>query len=417
MNTPINDFTDSNASEPHSTPRATVPALLLAALALVASLLQLAFLDVPFFSYITIAVGVAYVAVTGKSLRPALILLAVAIAPAILLSTPVLGALAVALVVSLAAGALLWNGCRGGFLLPLLLSAVAFGTAYAVTKSLGAAILTLFPLPATVALAVAFRREASRTASVIAAIGGFLLPILVIIGGLIYENAGALNADTIRSSVDYVRNAVIALAEEMGNQYFALLLEQVNTLSNLTPEMLAAYEESVLAMQAAFAPAASISLAFDLLPAITVLLCGAVALGAQMQLCSAAMHSGLRTRVPLEAMRLGASVLSAVLFDVTFFVTLLAAGTLAGAVAQNLFLMLLPLFFAIGWRGLGRRFAGRRGCGRLFWMLPLLALLSCSRMLLSLLLYLVAFFGAGERIRQGLQTFFADRENKNGNRH
>lgn len=382
---------------PEGIPAPSLARVLLAAVALLAALLFFPLWDFLPYSYITVAACFAYAVITARSLRATLPIL-LAVFSLTLLSLP-LGAALGALILATSAGAFLITAKKRGFLWLLLLP-LAYALSVAVTQNPWVALGVLFPLPALLALAVTTRKDLGRNLTVATTTAGILLSILALLGVLVYVNAGTLTLESIRSSIEYVREGVVALLCRMRDEGLAELEAQIA----LQPaEQQEALQKSLATLRDRLPDATlreTVEMAFHLLPALTVLLSMLAAFLSQSLLCRTYFAAGMKNVLTKDALYLTASLTGAILLEVSFLLQVITPQSLVGTVAANLFLVLTPLFFLFGLQHLRESFAAMPGGNRLFWLLLAGTMLCCNPLVI---LYLIALITASRRILTALR--------------
>lgn len=397
MNQSAQPFAQNPWKSSEGVPAPTVLSVLLASLAFLLSALTLAFYPIEFVSYLSIAVCFCYTVFVGRVLRVTLPILLVGFFLVTTFVTPFLGATFLALTVGICALAFLFVSLpkpAHAASLGTLLCVAAFVISLVVTRNLFLALLTLSPLPASLAMAIAVRCNANRTVSVLATVGGLLFSLLALIAGLVYLNAGALTLDTLRSSVEFVREALVRELTAVGQETLAELEKSLAA----SPENQQAYD-SILAQLREILSEDSIrsivASLFNLLPALVTVLASLLAFFSRQLLTANLAFAKMERAITPQSLYLTASLPSAIFFLLAFFVQLLAGSNLVGVTAQNLFLILLPLFIAIGTRNLLLQARLLPGGSKMLWILIVLSLVCCS---LPMVLTVIALMCASGRI-------------------
>lgn len=292
------------------------------------------------------------------------------------------GALLLAAVVGVGASAFLLTTLERGWI-TLLLPFGACVVAYLITDNALLSLLAFAFLPAGILLAVATRLGKGRTTAICFAEAGLLLAVLGCVGFLLLRES---------------REAGMALSEYIGSLrelVFETAVEfrqELQSFLNENPEMNDEMSRQLMTILTDEFFRESIRLVFNLLPAILCVLCSVIAFEGQMLLGASYRSVGWARVLTPEARIFTMSLPAAVLYFVTFVITLFGSGdSLAMAVIQNLNLILMPGFCVVGCNLLFLSLARAKGGARILFLILALALLCCN---LGGGLYLLALFGA-----------------------
>ena len=265
-----------------------------------------------------------------------------------------LPALFLALLFGGAAGAILLLGAKKPYeyCLPLLLSAASFVAAW-LTGGLLTALTALIPLPLALVGFLLVRR-CKPFCSAVATLAGVLVAILAASCLVALLTAGTRQLD------------VPAFADALEAEMLAV----VNETADLYPEM---------DVKAIFSPLMvhnMVALAINLAPGILVAICLVVGYFVWRTLCTLLVAMHILPRLPRVFTTPLPSAVSAIVLLATSLVALFAgsAATLTGAVAENVALILIPVFALIGFAV----FFGRqreRSCLSVFLLIGLAYLL------------------------------------------
>ena len=283
-----------------------------------------------------VAACVAYLVTRTNAFLP---LLAPGI-PALLLFTltgsPAPSAIFLALLFGGATGSILISSVkspREGLLLTLL-PLLAFFAAWPLCGSPLLALLTLIPLPIALVGALALRR-CKPFCTAVAALAAALVATLAAVGIItLLANGMSLNViDRLPALMDTLEEAVLETAKET-----AALYPEIDVSEVLSPTAV----HNMLA------------LTVNLSPGIFVALCLVVAYFIWRTLCTLLVALRMLPRLPRVFTTPLPGAVSAIVFILAFLTALFcgSATTLAGAVAENLALMLTPVFVLIGFAAL-----------------------------------------------------------------
>ena len=303
------------------------------------------------------------------------------------------GAVFLSLAVGCMSGAFLLTSHRLPRWITLLIPVLSVGVAFAVTRDPILSLLALSLLPAAGLLAFATLRDCPRTSILCFCIGGFVLTLAVIVLILIWKTTGGINRTCVLTFVEGTRNSLI--------EYF--LIQRDAALSLLAGQVTdASTQEAYNQIAATFTPdlvRSAVLEFFNLLPALVTVIFSIAAFFGQMLLLSAYHAAGVEKVLTVRVRTLTVSIVAAVLFIVSFVLTLILSDSMAYAVSQNLCLILLPLMFLTGFSALLAMTRSSTGA-RVFLLLMLGALFCCYS---GGLLYLVALWGAYNRIAAEIQ--------------
>lgn len=231
-----------------------------------------------------------------------------------------------------------------------LVPLVAFGVAALVCKELDVALLTLIPLPATIALAQGTRSSAAKenglTRVGVICLTSLCFGITVVGFGLwfLHQSLGTLEISAIRDMLDTLRTQVTAQILEL----------------NLTSG-----QETIYPFQGQEALVAdTVAITINILPGIFVAFCNIVATLAQMLTLSGLTAFGFGDSVTGRVKAFRISVVSSFVFLLAWIVALIAnaeSTTLVGTVAENFTIILMPGMALAGFLRLTITLA-KKGC-------------------------------------------------------
>ncbi len=386
-------------SDPHALPKPKRESVILAYAASLVCSLAIPFVSYSYVSFVVLALLFMYVVYTARI--PSVVVFA-------LVTTAIIGMIDIpAATVWLCLGV---GTCSAAFLftvlkrphyaiLPFLL---AFIAVFAITRDWQVAVLVLPALPAAALLAVATKRDEGRTGAICWGAGGFAIFIAAILIYLLVSGSAAQGIGVFEY-IDLLRNR---LAEWMYS-FRDTMLEPVNTfretlasLSGQMGEELVVIDDSVMGLPFFTALAAMI---FNLIPAMILMLCSAVAYTAQMLLTAQYRSAGMERVITLASKTFTLSVTSAILYLISFVITIFAAQNSAFVVfANNLCLILLPAFcvFTVNW------LRGMKKGSRALPLIMVSILFCCTP---NAAIYFFASLGAYQVISDAIHTKLLDR--------
>lgn len=245
---------------------------------------------------------------------------------------------------------------------PMILLA-AYGAALAVTRDPVGAAAVLLPFPPMLVLAQSTRRAAASEdgptrVGVICATALALGATMVALTALeLYLQLGSLSPEALAGFMEELREALIES------------ITSAEIPEGLAPEMVEQLEE----MKTYANAQNTVNSAFNLLPALFVVMVNIISAVVQMM-----QHASLRTfgygdSISNRVRAFGMSLISCIVFPVAYLVVFLEgsdASSLAGTIAQNIYVILLPGLALAGviriMGGLARK--GPRNLGCLFYL-------------------------------------------------
>jgi hypothetical protein len=324
-----------------------------------------------------------YVIVAVRTPATVLSVLLSAVLPVLLIGTFASGALMLSCIVGVACGTWLVTVHKRAFW-TLLLPVASFGISFAITGDWMLSAIALFPIPAIVLLRIAVLRGEKRTTAICFAEGGLLLSLVILIGAWLYTACKSLDQAAIAAYIESLRQELTQLLMSVRD----VLLENLKVAGESNP---AAYERLAASMSDATL-LGIVQQLFNLIPAFAVVVCSIIAYEAQMLLNFIYRFTGMKQVVTPVSFVFTMSIPAAVLYMVSFFVSVFATGSsLAVALMDNLCLMLLPGFLLVGFGSMLTAFAAMKRNGGGFLLILAFALLCCCS---SSALYLLALWGA-----------------------
>lgn len=356
------------------------------------------------FSLISLAILFAYVALMARMPFAVTLTLVSAFAVVMLSGAFGVGAQLLSLVVGTVTCTLLLTTLKLPYL-ALLIPVAAAGASYVFVSDLKVCLLSLVFLPASLLLSFATVKGRTRTSAICFASGGLILSLCLILAFLIWREYGSLSREAIVSYVTEIREAlvngfisardeVLREATENGSEQTKQIYEQFAEI--FTDD---AIENTVAQM-------------FNMLPAVIVVICNAIAFEAQLLLNACYMTVGLRCVITRESRTFTMSLSAAVIYAVTFLLMIFLPQTsMAMAVVQNICLILLPGLCIVGITGFFPMLANSRGGMRIFWIL-LLVFLFCFNF--GSAFYILAMFGAYAIVMTVIRLKMIEKLVKNG---
>ncbi len=288
--------------------------------------------------------------------------------------------------------------------LVLLLPFAAGAVSYLLGCDLTVCLLSLAFLPAAALLAVATVKGCDRTSAICYTIAGMLASVIVVLLILVYQEYGHIGRSAIVGYIDTLRNGTI--------QALAMLRDEILAPMSQTAQDAAtqeAYERFASLMNDEMLTEV-VSLIFNILPAIAVVLCSIVAYEAQGMLNATYYATGLRQVITPASRIFTMSVTSALIYLLTFILTLfIPSSSMVSAVVQNICLMLLPGFCVLGVQSALLSLAQSKGGMRVFLLIFFGSMLCCYT---GGALYIMAMWGAYGRLMQALRNKLLEKMNQ-----
>ncbi len=259
-------------------------------------------------------------------------------------------------------------------IIPILMGALAYGAAVIYTKDLLiSAYMGLFLLCA-VALAVLLSKKVSRVSAILGTSILFLIAIAVPFLISLYQDYGALSADTFSKFLSDLRDVALGAYLEG----IEILNEEMRAA--MTKELFHSVFDAIL----------------SLAPAFLVIAACVVGFFAHMLALSICRRSGYARTFPLQAQVFYMSKVSAIVFIVALVLPILGLGKsdtahVISVTAENINLMLMPAFLLVGGFGLLALLRKFRGCLNI-WVF--MALIFFIPSIFAIAIYPLAIFGA-----------------------
>lgn len=349
------------------------------------------FFGIEIFSMIALGGLVAGVLYYVRVPRVLLPLLVVVLLPVFLFQSFSLSALILSVIVGVVCGAYLITASESRWRL-VVLPAIAWTVVFAITGDALISCLTLATLPAILMLTYSTLTDQRRTTSVCNTLFGLLIAVLAIFGAYLFVTYGSVDREVIAEHFVNQRKWVVDCFVEWKAETLALLAEQglqenalyQTTETYLTREL---FEELV-------------AMVYNIMPALITICCSIVAFEAQSLLCGAYFSTGMKKMLTPNAIAFTMSLVSAILYLLGFFITLFVPGDgMFFAVVQNFYLMLVPGFWLVGYSAMMYRIRSTKGKSKLFYIILIVAIISCNPALLLIGLFTVLpFVGANSVI-------------------
>ena len=352
-----------------------------------------------------LAVLFAYVAIAVRSPIAVTLVLVTAVAAVIVGGGSfTIGAVFLSIAVGVATCAYLITVVRLPYLV-LLLPFAAGAVAFLLGADVLVCLLSLAFLPAAALLAVATVKGSDRTTAICYTIAGLLLSLVAVLLILVYQEYGHVGRGAIVGYVDALRNGTLQTLVLLRNELLATMSQAVQDAA--TKE---AYD-SLAVMMSDETLSDLVSIVFNILPAMAVVLCSIVAYEAQGMLNAVYYNTGLRQVVTPSSRIFTMSVTAAVIYLLTFILSLvIPSSSIISAAVQNICLMLLPGFCVLGIQSAFVSLARAKGGMRVFLLIFFGSMLCCYT---GGVLYIVAMWGAYGRIMQGLRQKMFEKLNQN----
>lgn len=361
-------------------PVALVPVAILFLL----SSLELVFFHIEIFSMITFGILCAGVIMILRVPRLSVLPLLTAAIPVVMLRSFTLGAAVLAVIVGVASGAMLLTANRN-IKWTVLLPVVAWAISYAVTRDAKLACMSLLILPAAVLLAVATKMHQRRTTAICMTVGGLLLSVVALLAAYLMQTYGSVSRDVLLTYFETQRLWLVDLMIAARDEAITLLQTQMGEQSAETVS-------SLLTVMSRENISMIISMLYNILPALIIVLTSILAFEAQSFLCGMYFANGMNAVLTPVSTGFTMSTASAILYLASFFLLLFApAEGLFSAVVENIYLILTPGLLLMGWTSTVLRWRMSRGMSR-----PLFIILAVGLVLLSpaSIPSLLAFIGA-----------------------
>lgn len=371
-------------------PAPSFRAVLFSALAAFLGITVLPLCTVEWFSLAALVLLFAYVVWILRLPSAVAVLLASTFGIVALTSSVALGAVFLGLIVGVGASAFLINLLPRPYL-AVSVYLIAALAVLAYTGSAPLALLALATLPAAVLLAVFTKRNANRTSAILACEVGLLAVIAVAAAYWLMQRSRAYDV-SVAVYVESLREEAVALLQAAKQTVLDALLQVQTANTQALTDTFAKIDDATLR--------ALIDQLINLLPGVICIVCSIVAYEAQLFLAFAYRTVGHGDEIKPQARVFTMSIPAAVLFFVSFVLSLFSNGSLAFAVIDNLKLILFPGFFLLGIGALSQVLRRTAGGVRVALLLGGVALLCCS---LSGAISLVALFGANRVILGSLE--------------
>lgn len=374
-------------------PRVSPGHVLLTSLICFLCAISIPFCTNPMVALLTLAVLFAYVAGVGRRPLTVAMVLVTTLLFTVLGSVAgigfTVGAVLLSLVVGCATVAFLMSTLRHA-LVGALIPIAAVGVAFAVTRNLPIALSALAFLPGGALLAFATLRAKGRTTAICFAQCGLMLSVLAGLAVLVWRIYGSVGPAAIRAAIDAAKESLVR-AFEAFRDYNIATLESV-TVGEQSQELIDRVNllyNREMALQI-----------FSIFPAVIAVLCGIVAYEAQSFLNASYKTVGLGEVLTANACFFSMSTTSAILFVVSFILSMLvSASTVPGAVMQNLSLLLMPGLAVIGLQSIVASVRHAKGSNRIFLLLLLAFFVCCT----GGVFYMLAFWGSYGIVMLALQ--------------
>ncbi len=352
-----------------------------------------------------LAILFAYVAIAVRSPIAVTLVLVTAVAAVIVGGGSfTVGAVFLAVAVGTATCAYLITVVRLPYLV-LLLPFAAGMLAFLLGSDVLVCLLSLAFLPAAALLAIATVKGSDRTTAICYTIAGLLVSLVAVLLIPVYQEYGHVGRSAIVGYVDTLRNGALQTLVLLRNELLETMSQAVQDAA--TQE---AYDSLAMLMSDEML-SDLVSIAFNILPAMAVVVCSIVAYEAQGMLNAVYYNTGLRQVVTPASRVFTMSVTSAVIYLLTFILSLvIPSSSMISAAVQNICLMLLPGFCVLGIQSAFVSLARAKGGMRVFLLIFFGSMLCCYT---GGVLYIVAMWGAYGRIMQGLRHKMLEKLNQN----
>ena len=319
-----------------------------------------------------------------------------------------------AVTVGTAVTAYLFTACARGWLFSIL-PFLAAGAAWFIVHDVWIALLAVAFLPAAGLLAAATLAGKKRTTAICFAIAGLLLSLLAILLVVIYRVQGDVDTEAIRASIDGLREWFIGEMRKLGDAMLKMAAEAVTD-----EQTQVAYDQLAKSLSEDALYATSVKL-FDtvlgIVPALAAIICSVLAFEAQNLLNAIYYGHGFSKVLTSETTVFTMSITAAVIYVVAFLSMLFVSDSaMAGAVLQNIALILTPGFCLLGTQDIVQAVSRMRGSPRFILVVIIVGILCFSAG--GGLLYFLAMWGAyGVLMRHIKEKLLDAMQNSSGEDH
>lgn len=400
----MNDAKKADVMEPWRD-RSALPALhrsdvVLALIAIVVCALGVALYAYEQIAFFILLLLFVYTVMTVRSVGATAIILLTAVISSLLFFSLSWAALVLSLIVGTGTLAWLLTVLRRPYLPPICL-AVAYVVAGLITESALDALLTLAFLPAGVLLAAATVTHQRRTTAICYAIGGFLITLGILLAIVLMHVCGTLEPGAIKEYLNGLYDEIVGGAVYFRDEFLKYMESTLAAEGAYNAEEIAQLISQFREMTGTPVVQSLVSVLFSILPALAVIVCSILGFEAHVVLNATYFRTGWKRVLTPRAMIFSMSLPAAILYVVSFFVTLFFGGdTLLGAAMQNLCLILLPGFCIMGWGALLGTLHRSKGGAKILWLV-FFALMICFAGAMSL--FLLALWGSNTVLMAALQ--------------
>ena len=317
----------------------------------------------------------------------------------------IFGAVLLALILSIGAGAFLMT-VTGRPYLPLLCYFAAYGACLVITRDPIGSALTLFAMPASLLLGFATRKGLTRTQGICFSVLGLLASVSLILAFYLKQAGVAFERDALLLHAEMLRTQLTDAALAVRNETLELLRSaaQDERSKQLYEQFASLYTDEMLR--------ATVVQLFNLLPSLAIVVCLLLSYEASSFLLAAHVTAGLALVNTERARRVTVSLPASAVFMISFLLTvILPQEHLANAVAQNLTVLLLPALSLVGVQRLLFLFYRAGGGMRMILVIGIGALLCCNT---GGALYILAFWGAYCSVGDLIHAALLERMKRNG---
>lgn len=294
-----------------------------------------------------------------------------------------LGALILSIVAGTGCGAVLITSVRSPWQ-PVILPLIVWGTAFAITQDVAMACMTLLIVPAALLLAIATWTGQRRTTAICYTMAGFLLSVVALLVIYFMTTYGSIERDVIVAHFETQREWIVDLLLSMRDEMLAILNGQGMQQSEMYTTLQTLMSREMLVNL--------VALIYNILPAVVIVICSIMAYEAQSLLCGAYCNLGMKKMLTPATVAFTMSTVSAIIYLLTFFVTMLVpVDGLFMAVVQNFSIILTPGMVLVGYASVMFRFRTAKGSSRFFLLFLLFTVLCCSP---GAIFNVLAFVGA-----------------------
>ena len=288
------------------------------------------------------AILFAYTVVAIRNVSAVIQILITAIIATVLTFLPIVGAAVLALI--LGAGTLAWL-----FMTlpkykwaPTCILIFAYGMGFLITSNPVAPLVCLAFLPAAALMAWAHARDIGRTNTILHALLGFILSVLVILCTVLWLSYGSVNYDSLMRLVNQIKDSFVAVGVEAGKVLWESV-EATSTQSALPQESLEQLRESFAQLFSESNLRVIADTIMGLAPALIIVPTLIISYLSNIVLLRKYYNTEWRSRMTPASCALTVGPATGLIYFICFIITMFANGQSVFLMAiYNMCLILLP---------------------------------------------------------------------------